>query len=201
MSLLLPSANIDVATVNKRQLANLLKVSLPTMTDWIDRYELPVEQRGTNGKEWRFNVANVVDALRKQKDAAQAAGAARDEQLAQLVLPLDLGRQQEAPSGLSIKDQMDAVRLRRLQREEAERLGVLVPAAAITHALTSSLTLWNRLIRTAVRAAAADHNLPDAVTRSIDARIADAQRQFVREAGAMLVPGDDDADVPRLALG
>jgi len=57
-----PAASADV-TLNKRDMALRLRISLPTLTAWIDRWpDFPIAQRGTNGASYR--------AIVEQRDAA-----------------------------------------------------------------------------------------------------------------------------------
>ena len=46
--------------VNRAELAQILAVSLPTINAMIKR-GMPFEQRGSRGKEWIFNTADVLD--------------------------------------------------------------------------------------------------------------------------------------------
>jgi phage terminase Nu1 subunit (DNA packaging protein) len=178
--------------VNKRELARYLKTSVVTIGNWIERYEaFPILQPGTNGRDYKFDLRAVVDFLRAQKDAETRFAAERDEALAQLVLPLVLEAIDPPPSNglkLSTKDQIEALKLSSMRRQEAERLGQLVPVAEVSEALIAALATFSRMQRAAVRQAAADQNLPHSVVRALEQRFADAQRTFVREAGAYLTP-------------
>ncbi len=183
--------------VNKRELARYLKTSVVTIGNWIERYEaFPILQPGTNGRDYKFDLRAVVDFLRAQKDAEARFAAERDETLAQLVLPLVLETiDPPAANGarLSTKDQIEALKLSSMRRQEAERLGQLVPVNEVSEALIAALATFSRMQRAAVRQAAADQNLPHSVVRALEARFADAQRTFVREAGSFLTPIEAEA--------
>lgn len=59
--------------VNRREIARLLGVSMPTVTDWVDR-GLPVVDRGSRGIPWVFDVAACF-AWRLEYELANAVGA------------------------------------------------------------------------------------------------------------------------------
>ncbi len=199
MSSLLTSApSEELGVVNKRELARYLKTSVVTIGNWIERYpDFPILQPGTNGRDYKFNLRAVVDFLTAQKEAEARSAAERDEALAQLVLPLILDQVEQPSSGskLSTKDQIEALKLASMRRQEAERLGQLVPVAEVSEALVAALATYSRMQRAAVRQAAADQNLPPSVVRALEQRFADAQRTFVREAGAYLTPIEAEAAV------
>lgn len=177
-----------------RELALQLDVSRQTLSVWLDRWrDFPIVSRGTNGQKYAFDAAAVFDFLRAKKAEQAAASTARDEALAQLAFPFDLdGEDGAAPApGVSIKDQIEAVRLRRLQREEAMASGVLVHAADVADTLAACFAQLNRALHAAVRRIGQNHNLPDAVTRSMDAEVTEAQRVFVREASGLMKKAAD----------
>ena len=177
--------------VNMRVLALTLRTSRQSLSAWLDRWpDFPIVERGRNGREYKFDAASVISFLREKK-AEQARGSAeRDEALAQLALPFDLADEEDRP-GLSIKERIDALRLRRMEREEAERSGQLVEAAAVSDALSVALVQWNRALNNSVRSAVREHNLPDAVQRALLVRIGDTQRTFVRSLGSLAAQAGD----------
>lgn len=59
--------------VNRREIARLLGVSMPTVSDWVDR-GLPVVNRGSRGIPWAFDVAACF-AWRLEYELANAVGA------------------------------------------------------------------------------------------------------------------------------
>lgn len=175
--------------INMRQLANQLRISRQTLTVWLDRWpDFPICERGTNGREYAFDAAAVFDFLRAKQAEDAASTAARDAALAQLTLPFALLEDDAArPAvGVSLKDQISALKLRQLQREEAEASSRLVEASEVSHVLVTCFTQLNRALHHAIRQAARDHNLPDAVARSLEGRMEDAQRAFVRDASGLM---------------
>lgn len=181
--------------VNMRQLAAYLRTSRQTLSVWLDRWaDFPVVERGTNGREYRFDVRAVSTFLRAKRDEQARSTAERDQALSQLAFPFDPPPDEPPEPRLSLKDQVEALKLRRLQREEAERSGRLVEAAGVADLLTTCLTTLQRTLRAGIRQAGLEHNLPDPVIRALEARLADAQRAFVRDAGAFLQPGASTSD-------
>ena len=195
MSLALPSPML----VNKRELARHLGVSLPTIGALIDRYpDFPIVERGTNGVEWQFDLAAVATFVKATRDAEAASKAARDEQLAQLILPLDLQPQPPEQPALSFKDQLAAADLRAKLRKEAIEAGDLVRAAEIEDAYTTLMAAWRSRLREFVRQIGREQAWPDEVVRQYEARLADLQENLVDQAPALLATVQP-ADARRLA--
>lgn len=59
--------------VNRSDLANICGVSLPTIDAWI-RKNCPVVERGSRGRQWRFDSAAVIDWRIKQAVDAATSG-------------------------------------------------------------------------------------------------------------------------------
>lgn len=64
--------------VNREELAETFGVSLNTVTSWI-RNGCPFEQRGKQGKPWRFNTRDVSEWLREQARLEATGEAPLDE--------------------------------------------------------------------------------------------------------------------------
>jgi phage terminase Nu1 subunit (DNA packaging protein) len=58
--------------VNRKQLADVFGISLPTVDAWV-RSGCPFDQKGERGKEWIFDTADVM-RWREQRAADDAAG-------------------------------------------------------------------------------------------------------------------------------
>lgn len=58
--------------VNRKQLADVFGISLPTVTAWISA-GCPFDQRGGTGREWVFDTADVM-RWREQRAAEEAGG-------------------------------------------------------------------------------------------------------------------------------
>jgi phage terminase Nu1 subunit (DNA packaging protein) len=175
--------------ISKKELARLVGVSLNTLDNWLAGWgdAVPVEQRGSNGRAYQFDQDKILAFIGERREEERAKKAERDEALAQLALPFLEPPTAPAQGVLSLKDQVAALQLRKLQREEAERLGRLVSADELRDALTTAFAALSRRIHAGIRQAGADANLPEPVIRQLDAKLATAQREFVREFQAFLV--------------
>jgi len=71
---------VDRLTANRRELAVLLGVSMPTIDSWVTR-GLPVVQRGSRGVAWQFDVADCF-AWRLDYEVAKAAAQTENVSLA-----------------------------------------------------------------------------------------------------------------------
>lgn len=183
-----PLLSSDVATlVHKRELARAIGCSVPTVTDLIDRYpDFPIERRGTNGLAWQFDIAKVVPFLAGERDRQERERAKKDERLAQLVLPLNLTPPAAAPAAVSLKDQVEAAKLREMLRKEAIAAGDLVNAQAVEENFAKLLGDWSRRIREFVRQLAREQSWTDEVLHTVEARLSDMQDQLVDSSPELL---------------
>jgi hypothetical protein len=185
-------------TGNKIELAAALGCSLPTLSAWMMKYrpEFPIQSAGTNGRSYVFDFKAVFDFLRTKQEEQAAATSERDAALAQLRLPFDVpGADLPLQIKPSIGDEIKAMQLRRLQREEAEKSGALVPAEQIGAALAGMLARLSRDTRAFIQQLAREQDWPPGYTQAVLARYADTQRSAVKDLQAQFAAGDltDDA--------
>lgn len=182
MSEVLEDAPAPAVTGNKKQLALALGVHLVTLDRWLIRFgeAVPCIQRGALGKPYLFDIAATVDFFRIQREEEAARQRDRDEQLAQLSLPIELTGT-EPPGVLSLKDQLLALQLRTKQREEAERMKKLVSAEAMREALAETFAGLSRTLHRRLRMACLERGLPDEVIQKLDRAITEAQREAVED--------------------
>jgi len=188
--------------INKRELGKLLGVSLPTVSALIDRYpDLPISRRGTNGVEWQIDGNAVVAFLRDKREEEARTRSVRDELLAQLTLPLDLD-DAPAPGGtvISVKDQLDAAKLRDVLRKEREAAGKLVDAATVETEFASILANLNRELHGFLRRIGRDMGWPDEVTARYEADLSALQNRLVDDADDLFSDAEPQ-HVRRAALG
>ncbi len=184
------NTGLTAPLVNKAEMAKKLGISLPTLTAWMDRYpEFPVRDRGTNGRNYRFAAEDVFEFLSERKAEEAAREGARDEALAQLQLPMELLPRENLPKS-TVKDEIDAWRLRKIQREEAVAAGTLVSAEDVRQALRSGLTRLNRGTVAFVRQLGREHNWPDSYMTKVEERLAEVQRASVAELQEAAAAGD-----------
>lgn len=186
--------------MNKRELAAIVGRSVPTISNWIDKYpDFPVVDRGTNGKEWVFDPHAVRDFIATIEAADAQAAADRAARLQQLGLPFTDPGDASQPSAVAYTLD-DIKRIQALDTLRQQR-GFLVDVTEIRQQLTSAVARWSRANRAAIAQAARDHNLPDPVARAIRESLEEAQRQFVaalrQDADLFATP---EPDAPGRAL-
>ncbi|GBR35030.1 DNA packaging protein [Gluconobacter kondonii] len=195
----------EAVTLNKAQMAKRLKVSLPTLTNWIDRWpDFPADHRGTNGKSWSFNPHAVFDFLAARREEEEKATIGRDEKLMELQLQFDdlfAEEEQPARSGfVSTKEQIDIWRLRDLKRKEAERCGKLVIADQMQDMMATAFAMLARDTGAFLRQLARDQSWPDAVLRQAESRLKDVQLKSVNSVLTMLKQDTDTEHERQLHL-
>ena len=169
--------------VTKRELGRSLGVSLVTLDRWLDRFgeAVPCVERGTNGRPYQFDLEATRAFFRARKEEEAEREAERDAELAQLTLPL-LPQEEEGGGGkFSLKERADALKLRREERIEAERIGQLVPTDGVREAITEAVAAFNRRLHAKVAVIAAERSLPAEVTKGLRASINEAHRELVDE--------------------
>lgn len=182
--------------VNKQELAHWLGVSLPTLGRWMLKYgaEFPILERGSNGRDYQFDASAVSAFLRAKQQEQAASKAEQDEQLSQLRLPFDLPGIEPPPKATSAKEEIEAWKLRKMQREEAEAAGKLVPAAPVADGLRALLARISRDQHAFIRQLGRELSWPDPFVRQVERRMAEQQRATVaalrEQLGAVIAPAE-----------
>jgi phage terminase Nu1 subunit (DNA packaging protein) len=183
----------DDLIVNRDQLSQLLRCSLPTVNALVKRYsDFPIIERGGLGREWKFDGNAVIAFLQSKRNEEDQAQQRRSELLAQCTLPLPGVERVE--SDLDIDDQIKAARLRALQREEAKTNGFLVPTLEVRVSLERAFRRLGQSLDQMAERIAKRHNLPEAVKREMAREIDDMRTAFVRDAGTMLTSDHQSTD-------
>ncbi len=166
--------------VNKDELAGIIKCSLPTLSALLKRWgdDFPCVQRGTNGRAYEFDPDAVVAFLTAKDEESRRAGAERDELMQQYTLPHTVA---DAPPGMKASDILALTRADKLRRDQAKEAGFLVPTTQVRQALNATFTRLRQQMSSAIRQACRESNIPEATIRTIEAKFAEAQRQFVRD--------------------
>lgn len=178
----------DAPTVNLEEMADKLRVSLPTMRRLVKRYDdFPVVARGSNGVPWQFDPAAVI-AFVQAKRAEEAAGRAeRDSLLAQISLPIEeLVPPEER--GATADERLKIARAMKAEDELARDRGFLVLTTEMRPRLTEVWVSWTQFLGALPATLGRRHNLPDAVVRDMRALIAEQQRQTVQRLRDLLAP-------------
>jgi hypothetical protein len=110
------------ATVNKRELAKILRVSTKTLSVIIDGYgdKFPIEQPGSHSVSYKFRVHDVLPFLSRKMAEARQATCLQAKMVEDLAIGPDFFGTSNLP-GLSGHQQLALARARREQRE-VERL-------------------------------------------------------------------------------
>jgi len=186
--------------VGKLELASLLRTTHATLDRWIVKFgdSFPVIERGRNGKPWQFDAEAVMAFLHARREEEDAKRAERDEQLAQLMLPLP-GEDQQQGGGASIDDRLKAARLSSIMMENARKAAELVPAAKVREGMEMAIATMGRTIDDELRLSCAEHGIPLPVRELLERRFAEARRRAVAEVRAALSEPEPEQPPPLLA--
>lgn len=172
----------DVRLVTKRELCTILRISRPTLDNWLDRNDdFPVVERGTNGKEWQFDPAAVVAFLRDKKDQEQRDAAERAEALQQFALPIDAVAADAEAAGLTPQQRAALARARLAERELARDSGLLVPTADVRAALQPAIRQLADHFNSVILQAARKYRWPMVQLRDVQGMMRDGQETFIRK--------------------
>lgn len=186
-------------TLNKREMARKLRVSLPTMTAWMDRWpDFPVEQRGTNGSSYRFRPDLVFEFLDLKRREEADASSIRDEQLQNLQLVFDdllpPPEVEKSYKRLTPKEEIDVWKLRELKRKEAERCGQLVIATELQEQLRDAFSRLSQDTRLFIRKLGRKNGWPDSTIREAEQQFEDTQRASVAALLQILQAEPEDGE-------
>jgi phage terminase Nu1 subunit (DNA packaging protein) len=185
----------EPAVLNLGELASILRISRKTLNAWLERWsDFPILSRGTNGQKYEFDAVAVFGFLRAKRGEQLAGSAARDQALAQLALPFEADGN-SAGTELSVREQIDAARLRRLVREENEARALLIDVAEVARGLVSFRQELQANLSDFVRQIGIDHNLPSAVLLSMQSGFDASLHAFAIEV-SRLQPSRGKIDAP-----
>lgn len=177
----------DRLLVNKSELARLLNVAVPTVGKLIDDYpDLPVIDRGTNGKAWVFDAHEVMRYLEGQRAADRHEAEARNKMWAQVSLPLDEVQATDGGVVLSATQREKLASARLKERKLAMEEGHLVNKSELRMALSSVVGGFGRFLDNLPGQIGRRHQLPEEVIRSIKTQIDEQRRSFVKEMQGLL---------------
>jgi phage terminase Nu1 subunit (DNA packaging protein) len=180
--------------VNKRELATLLKVSLPTLSEMMRRYaDFPVERGGGTGAAYAFDAAKVrafVAAKRADEERASVERAALFEQFR---LPVDEVAGEEA-KGLTPAQRFALAKARQTEQKLAREAGFLVLASEVRKGGARVLAQLGAFLDVLPESVCRDLELGPEVALAMRARIDRARERFVDELRAVLERGGDGAE-------
>lgn len=183
--------------VNLEQMAEALRISMPTMRKLLRRYpDFPVISRGDRGVPWRFDKAAAIAFVVAQRAEEAATAAAKDELLAQISLPLE---EAVAPEDrpLSASDRLKSAQAMLKEDEVARQRGFLVLTTEMRSRLVDIWSPLNAALQALPAQVGRRHNLPDAVVRDMRTLISTQQREMHRKLTELLgafAPAPEDGD-------
>lgn len=183
------------ALVNKGELAQRLKCSVPTVTALLTRYpNLPVVQAGTNGRPWLFDFAAVAGFIADRRAEERIATEQRDDLLDQLTLPLNDTPLAPTSGGGMTPAQLKAYEQYVAQkRKNDQEAGLLVPAPRVQAALATSFDQLGRFLDDLPRELGRKFGLAPDVVAALATALDGERSRFVTELTKALTPPRDDA--------
>ncbi len=182
-----------MVTVNLEEMAEKLRISLPTLRKMMRRYDdFPVVAEGSNGVPWQLDPAAVIDFVQAKRDEEAAARGVRDDLLAQVSLPLE-ELQPETDRVASPAERLKIAQAMRVEDEVAKQRGFLVLTSDMRMRLTEAWTPLSQFLAGLPAQLGRRHNLPDAVVRDMRRAIEAQQRELHRKLKDLL---SEDAAPP-----
>lgn len=181
----------DHISLNKKEMAKRIGVSLPTLTSWIERWpDFPIVERGTNGARYRFNPQHVLVFIREKQEEERAKTAERDERLTSIQLEMaGLFPEDDVPpeeSHADLKKLLDAWKLRKLKREEALASGRLLVADDVRDNLMDVFARLGSETRSFWKRACVSNGVPGAIVERLLDDYGDVQRTVVSKLSSSL---------------
>lgn len=175
------ASDADRVLANKREMAKILRWSLPTLDAWISKHpDFPIEQRGSVGVEYLFDPRAVVEFIRSRREDEERLDAKRVAALAQFALPIDEVAPEGATAlGPAARASLAQARLR--EQQLARNAGLLVETSKVRKVLAAGWTTLGRGLDALPGQIGRNHNLSDDVVRDIRKAIDDHRRAAVRE--------------------
>ena len=182
-----------MVTVNLEEMAEKLRISLPTLRKTMRRYDdFPVVAEGSSGVPWQLDPEAVIAFVQTKRDEEAAALSQRDDLLSQVSLPME-DLLPEAERTLSAAERLKVAQAMRVEDEVAKQRGFLVLTSDMRMRLTDAWTPLSQFLASLPGQMGRRHNLPDAVVRDMRRAIEAQQRELHRKLKDML---SDDAEPP-----
>lgn len=178
--------------VNKRELAfRVLECSLPTVDALLERYaDFPVQRRGSNGIEWEFVAADVVEFLQRKRREDEAAGAQRSQLFEQFKLPIDELAGPDDATAITPNQRAALAQARLREHELALKAGLVVPTSEARQQYQVLLQQLGKFLDTLPQQLGRQHALPEMVVQSMRRSLDEQRRSFVAEFAAELEHAD-----------
>jgi phage terminase Nu1 subunit (DNA packaging protein) len=170
--------NDVIGAVNKRELAQIIGVSLPTLDRLLQLYpDFPLLRRGSPGFEWQFDPFAAKAFLKDKQEGQERDEAERRELLGQMRLKID----PPETVGQTPTQRLALAKARIAERKVALEAGHLVSTAEMRQALTMALAKQARFFDQLAGRLSRAHGLPAEVERSLRKMLDEGRAEFVRE--------------------
>lgn len=181
----------SVPTCNKRELAKILDVSLPTLDRMIDENpDFPVENRGSNGREYEFDPVKV----KAWRDGKRAETIAAHTARMQALGSFDLGDGTGADAKQTPHELLAHARFEEKRRELQRDAGLLMDVASLramqAPVIQAVVTFLDNLPDMIGR----KHALAPGMVEDIRADIEEARNDFVERMETALSEQQADAN-------
>ena len=187
------------AFVNKKELAKIMDVSLPTLDRLIDRYDdFPIEQKGGNGQDYSFHAKEVKTFLDGQRALEEKSLADRADLL--LDLNIALPGHEDGGTGITPNQELSLVRAERERRKLQRESGLLVDIASIRQLMTPVFVNLGQFMTNVPGRLGKRFNLPAEVVDAMSDEMADELRRVVAKLQDDLTT-EHDKEKPARATG
>lgn len=180
--------------VNRRQIADILGITVPTVTAWVDKDGMPFTRQGSKGVEWEFDTAEVIEWYARTKYQARD-GRSKTAKENPFVGPDD---------GLETEDEAKARKERALadinEMKAAREAGLLVPTDEVASIVieenarvrTRLLSIPTKVRPQAIVLLGNNREAAEKIVAAVEGEILSALAEVKSWAPAS--PEDDDGD-------
>ncbi len=182
--------------VNKKELAKLLGYQSTNAVDrLLERYpDFPIVERGSNGRDYVFDVENVKAWRAAQLEAERRAAAEREDLLGQSSLP---GMSDAAEKGLSGSQQLNFIKAKREEHKLGLETGLLVSTAELRFELDRAFTRLAQRLDALPENLARRFRLSPEIVHAIREDLEAWRKEQVADLGELM--RRDDEEAPRRA--
>ncbi len=178
-----------MGTVNKDEMARLLRMSLPTFTNLIKTNpDMPIAAGGSRGVPYAFDPEAVLDWRKRVIEEAGRIAAEKSEFLAQF----EFIAEDESPQPQSASQRVQTAKALQIERKLAMESGHLVPSAGVRRAIQTALTVLGKRLDNLPGILGREFNLPEPVQRAIRRQLDDARAVMVRDIQTELTGENTD---------
>ncbi|QCE34156.1 terminase small subunit [Acetobacteraceae bacterium] len=177
--------NSEEKILNKAELSQVLGISLPTLGNWIAKYEdFPVISVGRNGAEWQFSAEKVLEFLDKKRSQELEELKEKEDAVKELVYKnpsLFPEVDEDKLSGLTPKEKLEEYKLREAIRKDGIATGKLLVADDVKEGLVFSFARLGTESRSFFKRVLRDNGIPSDIIRHNLKEYNHLQRKIVED--------------------